>query len=186
MATKLTDLAALGTTPDSGDFLTVVDVSDTTGGAAGTSKKVTYANLGAGGTVVSTKVSIANAAILTMKYNNAPITLKAAESGKICVPVSCVCVATHAGSNESSSDDLRLGWDAASSTTVVRWGESRDWMNGVSSGTLSVGFGGPNSVGSTAIMTFSLTNTPFQIWCTDNFNGGWSMDVYFSYYMVTA
>lgn len=49
MATKLTDLAALGTTPDSGDFLTVVDVSDTSGGAAGTSKKVTYANLGAGG-----------------------------------------------------------------------------------------------------------------------------------------
>ena len=49
MATKLTDLAALGGTPASGDLLTVVDVSDTSGGAAGTSKKVTYANLGAGG-----------------------------------------------------------------------------------------------------------------------------------------
>jgi len=50
MATKLTDLAALGGTPAAGDLLTVVDVSDTSGGAAGTSKKVTYANLGAGGT----------------------------------------------------------------------------------------------------------------------------------------
>lgn len=49
MSTKLTDLTALGTTPAAGDLLTLVDVDDTTGGAAGTSKKVTYANLGIGG-----------------------------------------------------------------------------------------------------------------------------------------
>mgnify|MGYP003114589196 CR=1 FL=1 len=49
MATKLTDLAALGGTPALNDLFTVVDVSDTSGGAAGTSKKVTYANLGIGG-----------------------------------------------------------------------------------------------------------------------------------------
>ena len=49
MATKLTDLTALGATPASGDFLHVVDISDTTGGAAGTSKKVAYSNVGGGG-----------------------------------------------------------------------------------------------------------------------------------------
>ena len=48
MSTKLTDLTALGTTPAAGDLLTLVDVDDTTGGAEGTSKKVTYANLGIG------------------------------------------------------------------------------------------------------------------------------------------
>mgnify|MGYP003135574387 CR=1 FL=1 len=49
MSTKLTDLTALGTTPAAGDLLTLVDVDDFTGGAEGTSKKVTYANLGIGG-----------------------------------------------------------------------------------------------------------------------------------------
>ena len=185
---KVTDLAALGATPASDDVLYIVDTSDTSGGAAGTSKKVTYANLvaGAGGTVVSTKVSVSNADVLDMKYDDTPITLKAAEAGKIIVPVSAVVVATHAGSNESSSEDLRMGWDAASSTTTQYWVGSRDFMNGVSSGTITQSFGGPIAGVTSNKMTFSITNKPFQIWCTGVFNGGWSMDVYFSYYMVTA
>ena len=186
MSTKLTDLAALGTTPAAGDFLTVVDIDDVSGGAAGTSKKVTYANLGVGGEVVSVKVSIDNTAVLNMMYNKTPVALKAAEVSKIVVPVSCVCVATYASDTEGSSEDLRLGWDAASSTTNKRWGESRDWMGGVASGTLSTCFGGANSAGTNQLMTFSLTNKPFEIWCTGDFDGGWSMDVYFSYYMVSA
>ena len=79
-----------------------------------------------------------------------------------------------------------MGWDAASSTTNDRWGESRGWMNGVSSGTISTCFGGSSNAGVNQIVTFSLTNKPFQIWCTDVFNGGWTMDVYFSYVMVDA
>tara|TARA_R110000796_G_scaffold76294_7_gene170806 strand:+ start:5881 stop:6429 length:549 start_codon:yes stop_codon:yes gene_type:complete len=50
MALKLTDLTALGATPDAGDFLHVVDISDTSGSADGTSKKVAYSNIGGGGT----------------------------------------------------------------------------------------------------------------------------------------
>ena len=45
MATKLTDLTELATTPATGDFLHIVDVADITGGADGTSKKVTVARL---------------------------------------------------------------------------------------------------------------------------------------------
>ena len=61
MATKLTDLAALGTTPDSGDFLTVVDVSDTTGGAAGTSKKIEAEYI-----IQTDKITISNAEFQAM------------------------------------------------------------------------------------------------------------------------
>lgn len=39
---KLTDLTELGTTPAVGDLFYVVDVSDTTDGASGTNKKITY------------------------------------------------------------------------------------------------------------------------------------------------
>jgi len=45
MPTKLTDLTELVSAPASGDFMHIVDVTDTTGGAAGTSKKITVTNL---------------------------------------------------------------------------------------------------------------------------------------------
>lgn len=178
---KITELTAL-TSAASGDVLAIVDISGTA-----ETKKITVANLTAdvGGTT-TVKVSLSNADVLAMKYDDTPITLKAAEASKIVMPIQIICVATHAGSNESSADDLRVGWDAASSTTVDYWGSSRDWMNGVSSGTNSSAFGGPGNPGGTNVMTFTLTNKPFQIWCSDVFNGGWTMDVYFSYVMVDA
>ncbi len=181
---KVSDLTALGGTPANDDVLYIVDTSATA------SKKVTYANLiaGAGGglSIVTSKVSVNNAAVLAMKYNDTPVTLKAAESGKIIVPVKAIIVATHAGSNESSSDDLRMGWSATDSTTSQYWGAARDFMNGVSSGTRTQAWSGTAGGGTANNMTFSITNKPFQAWCTDVFNGGWSMDIYFSYYMIDA
>jgi len=49
MATKITDLTELAVTAASGDFLHIIDVDDTTGGAAGTSKKIQVTNLPGGG-----------------------------------------------------------------------------------------------------------------------------------------
>ena len=177
---KITELTAL-TTAASDDVLAIVDVSGTA-----ETKKITVANLTAGAGTTTVKVSLSNADVLAMKYNTTPITLKAAEASKIIMPITVICVATHGGSNESSSEDLRMGWDAASSTINDRWGESRDWMNGVSSGTVTACFGANNSVGNSEKMTFSITNSPFQIWCSGVFNGGWTMDVYFSYVMLDA
>ena len=187
MATKLTDLAALGTTPDSGDFLTVVDVSDTSGGAAGTSKKVTYANFGAGGSGILTQVAttVNNAAVLDMKYDDTPITLVAATAGKIHVPVGVTVVATGAGSAESSSDDLRMGWDAATSTTGGYLATLRDFMNGISSGVTTYNLNLVNESPHTAY-TATAVNQPLQLWCTDVFNGGWAMVVYTTYYSITV
>jgi hypothetical protein len=178
---KITELTEL-TSAATDDVLAIVDVSGTA-----ETKKITVANLGIGSAAIeTTKVSINNASVLDLKYDDTPITLKAAEASKIIVPVKAVIVATHAGSNESSSDDLRLGWSASDSTTSQYWASGRDWMNGVSSGTVSAACSGQASPAAANQMTFSITNKPFQIWCTDVFNGGWSMDVYFSYYMIDA
>ena len=58
MATKITDLTELAVTAASGDFLHIVDVTDTTGGAAGTSKKIQVTNLTSGsGTVTSVELT---------------------------------------------------------------------------------------------------------------------------------
>ena len=57
MATKsVTDLGALTSAADD-DLLMIVDVSDTTGSAEGTSKKITKANLGGGGGPSKTMVN---------------------------------------------------------------------------------------------------------------------------------
>ena len=189
MATKVTDLTELATTADNADFLHIIDTSDTTGGAAGTSKKVLISNLpsaggGGGIEIIHTKVSVDNAAVLAMKYNNTPVTLKAAEAGKIIMPVSLLIVATQAGATESSSDNLHVGWDAATSTTSPYYFYSRDWMNGVASGTRTSFSGGPDNASSSNMYDFSLVNQPFQAWCSDVFNGGWSMDIYLNYYMM--
>tara|TARA_R110001583_G_scaffold69246_3_gene196445 strand:+ start:244 stop:789 length:546 start_codon:yes stop_codon:yes gene_type:complete len=175
--TELTDLPS----PASDDVLAIVDVSGTA-----ETKKITVANLTAGAGTTTVKVSLSNADVAAMKYNATPINLKAAEASKIVMPISVICVATYGASAEGSSFDLRMGWDAASSTINDRWGESRDWMGGVSSGTETACFGANNSAGNSEKMTFSITNKPFQIWSTGDFDGGWTMDVYFSYVMVDA
>lgn len=45
---QITELTNLGAVPAAGDFFAVVDVSDTSGGAAGTTKKVTYSQIPSG------------------------------------------------------------------------------------------------------------------------------------------
>jgi len=177
---KITELTAL-TTAASDDVLAIVDV------AGAETKKITVANLtGGGGGTTTVKVSLSNADVADMMYNNTPFTLKAAEASKIVMPITVICVATYGAGTEGSSFDLRMGWDASQSTTNDRWGDARDWMNGVTSGTVTACFGGNNSAGNGEKMTFSITNSPFQIWCTGDFDGGWTMDVYFSYVMLDA
>ena len=88
---KVTALTEL-TTPASDDVLYIVDTSDTSGGASGTSKKVQVSNLGGTGTVTSVAtgtglsggpittsgtVSLANTAVSAGSYTSADITVDA-------------------------------------------------------------------------------------------------------------
>lgn len=54
---KITDLSALGATPASGDLLVLVDVSDTSEAATGTTKKIVYSDLVTAGGDASTNTS---------------------------------------------------------------------------------------------------------------------------------
>ena len=177
---KISELTAL-VTPAATDVLAIVDV------AGAETKKITVANLTAGASGLLTQVTttIANAAVATMKYNNAPITLVAAEAGKIIVPVSFMLVGVHAGFNETSSDNLLLGWDAATSGSADYISSTTDWMNGVTSGTQSMALA-PNGSRSLSAFPASAVNEPLQAWCSDNFNGGWSMTIYTTYFTITV
>tara|TARA_R100001369_G_scaffold92824_1_gene140201 strand:+ start:2543 stop:3109 length:567 start_codon:yes stop_codon:yes gene_type:complete len=188
MPTKVTDLAELAVAPASTDVLHIVDVGDTTGGPAGTSKKIQVSNLtGGGGAGILTQVetTVSNADVLTMKYNDTPITLVAAQAGKIIVPTNINIVVTWGSPNESSSDDFRIGWDASTSVTTQYFSSLRDFMNGIASGIRSVVIS-PNNTTFGTVLRETSENKPLQAWCTDVFNGGWSMKIYTTYYTITV
>jgi len=177
---KITALTEL-TTAASDDVLAIVDVSGTA-----ETKKITVANLtGGGGLLTQVETIVSNAQVLTMKYNDTPITLVAAEAGKIIVPTNVTIVSTWATPNESSSDDLRIGWDAANSATSQYANGVRDFMNGVTSGVRTSIFSPSNTTFNTVFQA-SSENKPLQAWCTDVFNGGWSMKIYTTYYTITV
>ncbi|MAK37166.1 MAG: hypothetical protein CMC15_13520, partial [Flavobacteriaceae bacterium] len=74
--------------------------------------------------------------------------------------------------------------DAATGATSDYMAGLRDFMNGISSGVNTY----------TLIPTSSTitnypgdpTNKPLQLWSTGDFNGGWSMVVYTTYYSITV
>lgn len=74
--TKLTALTSLGETPATGDLAYIVDVSDTTDGASGTSKKITRANL-----VGGLAGSGANSDITSLTSLSTPLTVAQGGSG---------------------------------------------------------------------------------------------------------
>ena len=75
MATKITDLTELTTTPNNDDVLHIVDISDTTGGSAGTSKKIKVSTLPSGGGGGSGSVtSVALAAPSALTVTGSPVT----------------------------------------------------------------------------------------------------------------
>lgn len=86
--TELTDLTGL-TTPASGDALYIVDVSDTSGSAGGTSKKVTASNLMAvADDLNSSLVTLTGTQTLTNKTLTAPIISTISNTGTLTLPTS--------------------------------------------------------------------------------------------------
>jgi len=245
MATKITDLTELAATPANDDVLHIIDVSDTTGGAAGTSKKIQITNLpsgggsgtvtsvatgtgltggpvttsgtislddtavaagtyvspesvtvnaqgqltsitGGGATIKSRSVTISNADVIAMAYTDTPKTLVTGVSGKIIIPLQVFFVGTYSTSTETSSANLYVGWDAATSGTSEYWGYSRDFMNSVVSGTRAPFFAGPSDAKASNMYDSDLANTDFQVWSSAAFNGGWTAKAYITYVLIDA
>jgi hypothetical protein len=179
---KITELTEL-TSAASDDVLAIVDVSGTA-----ETKKITVANLlqdVTGGILTHVVTTVSNAQVLTMKYDDTPITLVAAVAGKIIVPVSVTFVTIWATPNESSSDDMRVGWDAATSASVDYFNGIRDFMDGLGGGTHTISCT-PFANGFGNAYPASPVNQPLQAWCSDIFNGGWSTTIYTTYYTITV
>jgi hypothetical protein len=187
MATKkVTQLTAATSAVDS-DLVMIVDVDDTTMSPEGTNKKITKANLltGVGGLLTQVSQTVSNAQVLNMKYDNTPIILVTKESGKIIVPVAINIEATYASATDTTTTDLRCGWNAGTSGTTYYWDSKRNFMNSVTTDYALIFSGGvPASSGITG--DTSLVYKNLELWSTDDFLGGFSFVVYTTYYTITV
>ena len=168
---RLTDKTALEEQAGSGDLLMLVDVSDTTGSSAGTSKKMDFKYV-----IRTDKFSLDNAAVIDLSHSGNPKTLAGALSGYMVTPFSVTILVTHAGSTESSSNNLMVGFDSSNDSSY--WFQVRDFMNG-STDTRTYIMNSYMPVG--AACASSILNKPFVMWTNAALNGGYSMDVYFTY-----
>jgi hypothetical protein len=187
MATKKVTQLATATSAAASDLVMIVDVADTAMSPEGTNKQITTSNLlaGAGGLLTQVSQSVSNAQVLNMKYNNTPIILVAKQSGKIIVPVSINVEVTYALATDTTTTDLRCGWNAGTSGTTYYWDSKRNFMNNVGTDFALVFSGGiPASSGITA--ESSLVYQDLNLWSTDDFLGGFSFVVYTTYYTITV
>lgn len=171
---RLTDKTALEEQLGTGDLFHVVDVSDTTASAAGTSKKFDTKYL-----IQTDKISVSNAELQLMKADGSAgsfKTLVGALSGYMITVYNVTILCTYGASTESSSENLYLGYK--SDTTSSYFGQGRDFMNG-KTGDLSFVFTGSFPANGTC--SESLLNKPFLMWASSPFNGGWTCDVYVTY-----
>lgn len=104
---KLTDRTELATTPASDDVLHIVDVDDTTGSAAGTSKKIRVSNL------------VSSSSGVTAVTGTAPI----ASSGGFTPDISITAATTSAAGSMSSADKTKLDGIATGAEVNV----NADW-----------------------------------------------------------
>tara|TARA_R100000458_G_C8123676_1_gene141512 strand:+ start:75 stop:614 length:540 start_codon:yes stop_codon:yes gene_type:complete len=169
---RLTDKTALEQQTGSGDLFMVVDVNDTTGSAAGTSKKIDAKYI-----IQTDKFSLSNAEVINLSTSGSPKTLVSALSGYMVTPISCTILCTPDPLDlESSNKNLYLGFDHTQNS--VFWDYASRFMGSLSSNQTYI-FGG-NQPGN-GVKASSTINTAFYMWSSGAFNGGWSCDVYLTY-----
>ena len=162
--TRLTDKTALANNPTSTDLLMVVDVSDTTGSAAGTSKKVISEYV-----LATERVDVSNGEFLAL--NTTGKTLVAAKgANKVIIPESVYCEYTEGGTPNTATVTPTIGFVDQNSLTY--WDQARFAFDSPSSNGISWVFSGgnPSSKGVNAIA--SLSNLPLFLYFTGTPTGG--------------
>tara|TARA_R100001594_G_scaffold6568_2_gene18586 strand:- start:785 stop:1312 length:528 start_codon:yes stop_codon:yes gene_type:complete len=168
---KLTDKTALNNHTGTGDLYMVVDVSDTTGSSAGTSKKIDSKFV-----IQTDKISVSASETTALK--SSPKTLVSAPgSGYAVIPL-CFTMQVTYSSTQTSSVTLIFG-HTGSNNTALACATIGGFMKSVTANATYI-------VSNTGGLTVSPTidNIPLYLSSSTNFGGGFSMDVYVTYQVI--
>jgi hypothetical protein len=168
---RLTDKGTFGTTPiANNDLLMGVDVSDSTGSSAGTSKSLKANRLIT--TVTSSLTSTAVSAL-----NTTPLDIFNPGTGFIVIPLTVVVECTFVSAQETNGEALIIGYDKATTGATENWASYRDFYQNQSASATYV-FGGSNAMAASGTYPGSLSGKFLQLWSGGSFGGDWTMKVY--------
>ena len=175
---RLTDKTALDQQTGSGDLYMIVDVSDTTGSTAGTSKKLDSKFV-----IQTDKISVSNAEFQAMDATGGAGTFRLLAngpgSGYGFILLSAVACGKYVSSTDSSNKTLYVGYDSSSSTDF--WGASARFMSGK---TADTSYNMKYVASTTPMVGSGIDNKPLLLWSNGNFNGDFTADVYITYQVV--
>ena len=171
---RLTDKSAvdfIGT----GDLMMLVDVSDTTGSAEGTSVKMDMKHV-----MQTDKISVSNAEFQAMDATGSAGTFKtlvsAPGAGFMVIPFCVTILTTYASATDSANKNLIIGYDNTQS--LQYWSYMSRFMSGR---TTSNSYQQSSNISTTGVSTISIEDKPLFLYSNGNFNGGFSADVYITY-----
>jgi len=171
---RLTDKTELTDQIYSDDLFHIVDVSDTTGSSAGTSKKVQARRL-----IVTTRSSWSNAEVQDL--DSTPQDLFSPPAGYYVIPICLTVFCEYAAPQESSNNGLYVGFTG--SGTSAYWDVAARIMgNKTSDQTYQLG--GVSPIGGGLAYAGDISGKTFKAWSNAAFNGGWSAKVYFTCHMI--
>tara|TARA_R100001443_G_scaffold3945_1_gene11890 strand:- start:8673 stop:9215 length:543 start_codon:yes stop_codon:yes gene_type:complete len=178
MATRLSQITALAENPASDDFLMVVDKSDTTSSADGTSKKIDNKYI-----IQTDKLSLVAANFNAMDDTGAVGTyqelVQNPGSGYAIIPLSVLIITKNFVTAETSNNSLYFGWSP--STTTSYWKTISRWNGSV----LTVAsFQYVADISARGMAGASIENLKFYMFANNNFNGNYGADVYTTYQIV--
>ena len=171
---RLTDKSAIDNI-GSGDLMMLVDVSDTTGSAEGTSVKMDMKHV-----LQTDKISISNAEFLSMRTGAGASDFKtlvtAPGSGFMILPVNITMLVTYAAPEQTANINLFVSYNPATATYYTL--QARNFMKSITNNsTFILPFLGATGGSHSA----SIENLPLVMYSSGNFSGGFSADVYVTY-----
>ena len=174
---KLTDKTALNNHTGTGDLYMVVDVSDTTGSSAGTSKKLDSKFV-----IQTDKITVSasefSAMDATGNAGKFKTLISAPGSGFAIVPLSLVVVVTGI-TGPSPANAILLAGYVNNSTTLFVYSKSKFMINELVNKTLVMAKDGNKYSNNTTI-----DNLPFYMYSSGNFAGNFGADVYITYQII--
>tara|TARA_Y100001963_G_scaffold25780_1_gene34996 strand:- start:210 stop:740 length:531 start_codon:yes stop_codon:yes gene_type:complete len=173
MGQRLTDKSALNNHTGTGDLYMIVDVSDTTGSAAGTSKKLDSKFV-----IQTDKISLSSADIQGLD-STAKTLVSAPGSGYAVIPISAMLMCTYAAPEQTNRSYMLIGHESGGTFASL---ELHPMKNKTNDNTYKF-----TTMNSNAVPTKqgSIDNLPL-ILHTDStaFDGGFTADLYITYQIV--
>ena len=166
---KLTSKTALQSQTGTGDLFMVVDISDTTGSAEGTSKKIDSSY------IIQTDILSVN-----LDLNTTPKTIVSASSGKIIQPLTITLIYTYGSSSSTVSNYVYISYDSSSTNNyLVR---QRDVIKNETADRTYI-FGGGDSTSSDGTCAGSIINKPLVIYSSADLGGDGTLKCIVTYQM---